>query len=216
MGMNRTIKVTVAGLMIVVSIAASVALLSAWSEGSGPFKNAIAAYEKGDYPTALRLMRPLAEHGDAVAQHNLGVMYATGHGVPQDYATAASWYRKAAGQGYADAQVKLGKMYDKGQGVPQDQATAMSWYRRAAAQGDGVAPYILGDTYLIGRGVQQDYVTAHMWLNLAAAKGNKDAEKGRDRVATWMTPAQVAEAQKAAREWLPTAEDVLGGPPSDD
>jgi TPR repeat protein len=179
--MNRTFKAAVAALMLAVGIAGLVALLSAWSEGSGPFKNAIAAYEKGDYATALRLMRPLAE------------------------------------QGHADAQVKLGKMYDKGQGVPQDQAMAVSWYRRAAAQGDGVAPYILGDTYLIGRGVQQDYVTAHMWLNLAAARGNKDAEMARDRAAALMTPAQVTEAQKLAREWLPTAEDVLGPrPPGND
>jgi uncharacterized protein len=213
--MNRTFKAAVAA-SVLVGIAGSVALLSAWSEDPGPFKNAIAAYEKGDYASALRLMRPFAEGGDAVAQHNLGVMYVTGHGVPQDYATAATWYRKAAEQGYADAQVKLGKMYDKGQGVPQDQAVAMNWYRRAAAQGDSVAPYILGDTYLIGRGVQQDYVTAHMWFNLAAARGNKEAEEARNRVGARMTPAQVAEAQKLAREWLPTVDDVLGPRPSDD
>jgi uncharacterized protein len=40
-----------------------------------------------------------------------------------------------------------------------------------------------------------------MWLNLVAAKGNKDAEKNRGIVAAKMTPAQIAEAQKLAREW---------------
>jgi uncharacterized protein len=49
----------------------------------------------------LRLLRPLAEQGVAPAQHDLGVMYANGQGVPQDYATAVSWYRKAAEQGLA-------------------------------------------------------------------------------------------------------------------
>ena len=44
-------------------------------------------------------------------------------------------------------------------------------------------------------------ILAHMWLNLAAAKGDTDAIKNRDRVATKMTPAQIAEAQKLAREW---------------
>jgi hypothetical protein len=43
------------------------------------------------------------------------------------------------------------------------------------------------------------------WFNLAAARGNKDAVKGRDMVAAKMTPAQLAEAQKLAREWKPTS-----------
>ena len=54
-----------------------------------------------------------------------------------------------------------------------------------------------------GRGVLQDYVRAHMWYNLAAAQGNKPATKNRDLLAKRMTPAQIAEAQKLAREWRP-------------
>ncbi len=60
--------------------------------------------------------------------------------------------------------------------------------------------------YSMGRGVPQDYVQAHKWFNLAAAthteKEARDrAVKARDRVAARMTPAQIAEAQKRAREW---------------
>jgi uncharacterized protein len=88
MGMNRTFKAAVASLMLAVSFAGSVA--------AGPYEDGIAAYEKGDYATALSLMRPLAEQGNADAQHSLGVMYNDGQGVPQDYAAAVSWYRKAA------------------------------------------------------------------------------------------------------------------------
>src|SRR4051794_23298177 len=62
------------------------------------------AYQKGDYDTALRLLRPLAETGDARAQFNLGVMYSEGQGVPQDNAEAGKWYRLSAEQGYAQAQ----------------------------------------------------------------------------------------------------------------
>jgi uncharacterized protein len=58
--------------------------------------------------------------------------------------------------------------------------------------------------YANGRGVPQDYIIAHMWLNLAAASGDKNAVTNRDRVAALMTPTQVAEAQKLAREWKPT------------
>ncbi len=132
----------------------------------------MAAYQPGDYATALREWRPLAERGNAKAQFNLGVMYRIGEGVPQDDAEAARWYSKAAEQGDANAQNNLGVMYRIGLGVPQD------------------------------------YAHAHMWFNLAASKfppgKNRDtAVKNRDKIAKRMTPAQISEAQKLAREWRP-------------
>jgi len=60
------------------------------------FDEGLAAYKRGDYATALKEWRPLAEAGDATAQFILGGMYAKGQGVPQDYGEAAKWYRKAA------------------------------------------------------------------------------------------------------------------------
>jgi TPR repeat protein len=57
--------------------------------------------------------------------------------------------------------------------------------------------------YASGQGVPQDYVWAHMWFNIAAAKGDTDAVKNRDMVAAKMKPAQIAEAQKLARDWKP-------------
>ncbi len=42
----------------------------------------VAAYERGDYETALREFRPPAEQGNALAQFSLALMYANGHGVP--------------------------------------------------------------------------------------------------------------------------------------
>ena len=53
-----------------------------------------------------------------------------------------------------------------------------------------------------GLSVPQDYVLAHLWFSLAPASGNKDATKNRDIAAKQLTPAQIAEAQKLAREWL--------------
>ncbi len=63
---------------------------------AGPSEDPFSAYERGDYATALRLLRPLAEQGDAGAQHTFGFMYANGQGVRQDYAEAVKWYRLAA------------------------------------------------------------------------------------------------------------------------
>ena len=56
--------------------------------------------------------------------------------------------------------------------------------------------------YADGAGVPQDNVLASIWFNLAAAQGNEDGQKGRDLVASQMTPDQIAEAQRMAREWM--------------
>ncbi|HJL65723.1 MAG TPA: tetratricopeptide repeat protein, partial [Arenicellales bacterium] len=81
--------------------------------GCGPdFNKGVAAYESGDFATALGEFRPLAEQGDADAQYNLGVMYEKGRGVPQDDKIALKWFTLAAEQGFARAQHNLGVMYD--------------------------------------------------------------------------------------------------------
>ena len=67
----------------------------------GPFDDGQAAYDRGDYATALQLWRPLADQGDASAQSSLGAMYAFGKGVQRDDAVAVTWFRKAAEQGHA-------------------------------------------------------------------------------------------------------------------
>ena len=99
---------------------------------AGPLEDAFSAHKRGDYATALREFRVLAEQGDADAQFNLGAMYYNGYGVPQDDVQAANWYRKAAEQGIARAQFNLGVLYGTGQGVPQDFVQAANWYRKAA------------------------------------------------------------------------------------
>jgi TPR repeat protein len=101
------------------------------SAAAGPLEDAEAAIKRRDYTTAARIIRPLAESGDATAQHNLGVFY------------------------------------DNGLGVPQDK------------------------------------IKAYIWLSLAAAQGREGAAAFRDLMARRMTPAQIAEAQKLAREWKP-------------
>ncbi|MNF48082.1 putative beta-lactamase HcpD precursor [compost metagenome] len=83
------------------------------------FDEGFSAFQRGDFTTALREWRPLAEQGNAAAQSNLGLMYAQGQGVPQDFKEAIKWYRLAAEQGAALAQSNLGVLYADGYGVPQ-------------------------------------------------------------------------------------------------
>ena len=94
---------------------------------AGPYEDGLAAYKQRDYATALKLLRPLAEQGNAAAQNVLGVMYEIGRGVPQDDMEAVKWFRLSAEQGDAAAQTSLGVMYDNGQGVPQDYKEAVRW-----------------------------------------------------------------------------------------
>ena len=158
-----------------------------------------------DLREAFRLYSNVAEQsGEAIFQKKVGDFYTKGQGVPQDYAQGRNWYRKAAEQGDADAQFTLGILYDEGRGVPQDYVQAVKWYRKAAEQGDADAQAMLGFQYQLGQGVPQDYVQAHMWFNLAAAKLNdENSNKARDSLASLMTPAQLAEAQRLARQWEP-------------
>ena len=112
--------------------------------------------------------------------------------------------------GTPEAQFDLGRMYDFGQGVPQNYEEAVRWYSLAAEQGHAPAQSILGFKYDTGQGVPQDYVQAHMWFNLAGAAGSPEGVKNRDLTAAKITPAQLADAQRLAREWKPSKPKIIG------
>jgi len=177
---------------------------------AGPFEDATAAYQRGDYETATELIRPLAEQGDLRAQFNLGTMNYNGQGEHQDLAEAAKWFRMAADQGDMQAQRYLGFMYANGQGVARDDREAVKWYGRAAEQGDADAQVNLGVMYSAARGTSQNYVQAHKWFSVAAAgypaserQKRQQAMKNSELLAAKMSPEQIAEAQRLAREWQP-------------
>ena len=112
-------------------------------------------------------------------------------------------FRLLADQGDATAQYRLGHLYDAGSGVTQDYVQAVRWYRLAADQGVAAAQFGLGTMYENGHSVPQNFILAHMWFNLSASRGNKAAALSRDELATSMSPAEITEAQKLAREWRP-------------
>jgi len=106
-----------------------------------------------------------------------------------------------AEQGNSESQNKLGEFYDYGWGVPRNDEEAVKWYRLAAEQRHVPAQSNLGWMYKMGRGVKMENIRAHMWFDIAASLGDKDnAAKFRDEVARYMTSAQIAKAQKLARE----------------
>jgi hypothetical protein len=111
-----------------------------------------------------------------------------------------------ARNGSADAQFDLAKNYETGRiGLPKDFAQAQYWYRKAADQGDPYAEASLGILFNFGKGVPRDYEQAYMWYERAAMHaqgGNKDSiVEMRDGIAENLTPQQIAEAKRLAKEW---------------
>ena len=115
-------------------VLAFVLAMSSGSAAAQTFEESRVAYNRGDYATVLPGLRRAAEQGNAIAQHNLGVMYDKGKGVAEDAAEAAKWYLLAAEQGYAGSQFQLGLMYALGRGVPRNYLQAHVWASLAASR----------------------------------------------------------------------------------
>ena len=177
---------------------------------------------------AVKWYRRAADQGGLLAaQINLADTYAIGRGVPQNFGEALKWYRIAADQGSPYAENVVGLAYEHGVNVAQDDAEAFRWYRRAANKiydrpGNTwihSPQYNFASMYASGRGTAQDYVKALMWFTLAVAFGDTKppdefgvnllgtskytAMEQRDRLEALMTSAQIAEAERLAREWRP-------------
>jgi len=165
------------------------------------FAQGLDALDRGDYATARKEIKPLADSGNARAQYRMGTMFAKGLGVPLDYKQAANWLSKAAAQGNADAQNDLGVLYDLGRGIAADPQEAARWFRQAAEQGHGAAQLNLAALYQEGRGVPPDPVEAFAWANAASGLGELRAQKLLDSVAKQMTPAQINQAQQRADQY---------------
>jgi uncharacterized protein len=129
--MKLTIKSVLLGLSLLL---ANGSVTHAQDYGRG-----FEAVKRGDFATALREWRPLAEQGNAGGQSNLGTLYDKGQGVIQDYEEAVKWYRLAAAQGNAVAQSNLGEKYLYGQGVAQDNVYAYAWYTISKINGYAAA-----------------------------------------------------------------------------
>jgi len=87
--------------------AAAILCLISATPVSANYDDGEAAFGRGDYATALREWRGLADQGHGVSQHNLCLLYATGQGVSLDYVKAYLWCSLAAPQGVKNADKDL-------------------------------------------------------------------------------------------------------------
>ena len=111
------------------------ALLVALPATAQDFHKGLAAHKRGEYVTALREWRLLAEKGDAEAQYKLGFMYERGQGVLKNDREAVKWFRNAAEQGHARAQYSLGLRYLWGDGAPKNIVLAYKWWSLSSLLG---------------------------------------------------------------------------------
>ena len=144
-------------------------LWSAMPVSAQDYARGYVAYSRGDYATALREFRPLAESGRGSAQFFLGELYFRGNGVERDYPRALKWLRAAAEQGVAYAQLSLGRMYHHGWGVDQDIVEACKWYSLAARRGPKRAKeYFRGIKTVMTKGqIRKARWRAHQWRRRA-------------------------------------------------
>lgn len=158
-----------------------------------------------NYAEALRLFKSAAKNNNDTAAYYAGLLHAVGAGTNQNFAEAAKWYNISASMNNPDAQFELGVMYEHGKGVIKNQTTAISMYKKSAEQNNPKSQYNLGAMYARGDGALRNNQLAYFWLTLAASQGLADAAKARSEVASMMSPAQIAEAEKTAAAWKPKA-----------
>jgi TPR repeat protein len=103
------------------------------------FRRGLSAFNTGDYATALKIWRQLAEKGEPRSQAGIGFMYHRGMGVRADDREAAAWLLRAAEHGQAEGQLMLGILFYYGLGVPQSYVQAYAWCELAETNGNGDA-----------------------------------------------------------------------------
>ncbi len=94
-------------------------------------------------------------------------------------------------------------MYAGGKGVKRDEEQAARWVSASATQGYALAMSNFGTRCAAGNGVAKDDRRAYFWLTLAYLHGDRSAEKLRAAEAAKLTPAEVADQDRAAQNWKP-------------
>jgi TPR repeat protein len=165
------------GRPLLVGVFSATLASSIGAAAAAPMDDGLAAYSRGDYATAYRLLSWAAgPEGNPRAQEMLGRMYEAGQGVPRNYDRARSWYVMAVEKGNGDAMEALGALYQFGLGMPKDLAKAVEWYRNGVLKGSARARVRLAICHLQGDGVGQDFGIASELLKAAALQGNASAQ----------------------------------------
>lgn len=169
------------------AVIATLILALAWSVPSAVFAQTITesdpAYQQarqammaGRYAEALPEMRRAADAGLGPAQHNLGLLYLNGWGVPANHAQARRLFEAACANQVPQCFTVLGEMYSQGMGGPKNPAKAIPLFRQAVQDGNPSGDFQLGVAYDHGRGVPMNRVKALHHFQRAADRGHALAQ----------------------------------------
>ncbi|MDA8767122.1 sel1 repeat family protein [Planktomarina temperata] len=164
------------GLAFIAMIFGSITCAQTENATSDPdiFVNAINAFEKKDFQTAVELFTVLAEQGEPTSQHNLSILYSKGLGSPVSYKRALYWAWRATLGGSEPAMDVVEDVRDI---VTEDLIEVVSKQivdelTAKAMKGDKNAPERLGKTYY-NLFVEADLQMAYTWLLISQAFGNE-------------------------------------------
>ena len=164
------------GLAFIAMIFGSISRAQAENATADPdiFVNAINAFEKKDFQTAVELFTVLAEQGEPTSQHNLSILYSKGLGSPVSYKRALYWAWRATLGGSEPAMDVVEDVRDI---VTEDLIEVVSKQivdelTAKAMKGDKNAPERLGKTYY-NLFVEADLQMAYTWLLISQAFGNE-------------------------------------------
>lgn len=174
------------GRRSVATLALLAALLLAPPDAGAGYVEGNNAYQEGDYATAMKELRPLAEAGDANSEHAVGVMMAYGRGVEANAAMGAVWLTRAKNHGSVWAIYDLGVLFYSGEGaLPVDATRAIMLFEESAAAGDFRGMFMLAMTYYMGEIVEANPTEAYYHLLVSL------------------------EVVPADHEWIPVIQDAI-------
>jgi TPR repeat protein len=165
------------------------------------FKEGAIAYSRGDFATAVRELRPLAEQGMPAAQYLLGASLINARPPVENLADGEGWLRKAAGQGQLAAMRDLGalSLFQK-----KNRPEARQWLLEGANRGDAESQHLMAIFLLDGPEAEASRAEAYMWLHLAAERGHVLSAVMLGEVRPPFTPEQRADGLRRAADWKPT------------
>lgn len=173
---------------------------------AGPLHDAVAANNRRDFKTELKILTPLAESGNPDALGNIGNMYAFGNGVDKNLATAYSYWSRAAEKHLGTAMFNIASLYNTGQGgLDKDQSQAALWYKKAAEHRHEKAMINLSSIYATGQGLEKNIRLAAAWASLAATNTKSEQSKNiylnqLRQLANGMSKEEMDETQKIMSE----------------
>ncbi len=131
----------------------------------------------------------IANSGDPLAQHELGLRLLTGEGVAADTVAAVFWIKKAASQKLSSAQYNYGIMLINGWGTEWNPFTAYENFLAAAETGMSQAQYVVGVLYTDNLIVQRNWNKSYYWIKKSADNGYEPAKEVLEELSAKVTSA---------------------------